>query len=96
MGVKVSAGTDYLGDQKLPYIHDELETLVKECDFTEYEALRSATIIAAETFKKQNDIGTIEEGKRANMLLLNSNPLEKISNTKDIHIIIKEGVVYKK
>lgn len=96
MGVKVSAGTDYLGDQKLPYIHDELETLVKECDFTEYEALRSATIIAAETFKKQNDIGTIEEGKRADMLLLNSNPLEKISNTKDIHIIIKEGVVYKK
>ncbi|PXY00985.1 hypothetical protein DF185_10010 [Marinifilum breve] len=96
MGVKVAAGTDYLGDQPLPYIHDELETFVKHCDFTPYEALRSATVIAAETFKKQNEIGTIEKGKIADLLLLNSNPLENISNTKDIHTVIKEGVIYKK
>ncbi|WP_282016564.1 amidohydrolase family protein [Marinifilum flexuosum] len=96
MGVKVSAGTDYLGDQPLPYIHDELETFVKHCDFTPYEALRSATVIAAETFKMRSEIGTIEKGKIADLLLLYSNPLENISNTKDIHTVIKEGVIYKK
>ncbi|WP_421918825.1 amidohydrolase family protein [Marinifilum sp.] len=95
MGVKVSAGTDYLGDQELPYLHNELEILVDSCAFTPFEALRSATIIAAETFKKQNEIGTIEKGKIADLLLLNSNPLENISNTKDIHTVIKEGVMYK-
>jgi imidazolonepropionase-like amidohydrolase len=95
MGVKVAAGTDYLGDQPLPYIHDELETFVKHCDFTPYEALRSATVIAAETFKMQDKIGTIEKGKIADLLLLNANPLEKITNTKEIHLIIKEGFIYK-
>ena len=96
MGVKVSAGTDYFGDSDLPYIHDELETLVKECDFSPFEALRSATIIAAETFKMEKSIGSIEEGKIADLLLLNSNPLEKISNTRDINLVIKNGIVYKK
>lgn len=96
MGVKVSAGTDYLGDQEFPYIHNELKTLVDSCGFTPYEVLRSATKIAAETFKRQNEIGSIKKGKVADLLLLNSNPLDNISNTKDIHAIIKEGVIYKK
>ncbi|WP_321281006.1 amidohydrolase family protein [Marinifilum fragile] len=96
MGVKVAAGTDYLGEQELPYIHNELESLVKDCGFTPFEALKSATKIAAETFNKQNEIGTIEKGKVADLLLLNTNPLENISNTKDIHTVIKEGVIYKK
>jgi imidazolonepropionase-like amidohydrolase len=96
MGVKVSAGTDYLGDQELPYIHNEMKTFVDSCDFTAYEALRAATMIAAETFKKQKELGSIEEGKTADLLLLNANPLQDISNTKDINLVIKNGVVYKK
>jgi imidazolonepropionase-like amidohydrolase len=80
----------------LPYIHDELETLVNKCDFSPFEALRSATLIAAETFKMESSIGSIEEGKVADLLLLNSNPLENISNTRDINLVIKNGIVYKK
>ena len=99
MGVKVAAGTDYFTDpdkKELPFIHEEMETLVNKCDFSPYEALRSATFIAAETFKMEKEIGSIEEGKIADLLLLNSNPLKNISNTRDINLVIKNGVVYKK
>ncbi len=95
MGVKIAAGTDYFGDQELPYIHNEMQTLVEQCDFTPYEALCSATIIAAETFKKHNEIGTIETGKIADLLILNANPLTNIINTTNIAFVIKEGRTYK-
>ena len=99
MGVKVAAGTDYFTDpdkKELPFVHDELETLVKNCGFTPYQAIRSATIIAAETFGRHNELGTIEQGKIADLVVLDANPLEEITNTKIISIVIKEGVVYKK
>lgn len=99
MGVKVAAGTDYFTDpdkKKLPFIHEEMQTLVEHCDFTPYEALRSATIIAAETFKKHAEIGTIETGKMADLLILDANPLTNIKNTTKIAFVIKEGVIYKK
>ncbi|MEX0934342.1 MAG: amidohydrolase family protein, partial [Candidatus Saccharimonadales bacterium] len=56
----------------------ELETLV-ECGLKPYQALEAATHNGAKFFDALDDIGTIEEGKIANMVLLSKNPLDDIS-----------------
>ena len=99
MGVKVCAGTDYYVDplkDSTPFIHKEMQVFVEKCGFTPVEALRSATIIAAETFKMQHKTGSIEKGKDADLLILNKNPLTDIKNTTNIHMVIKQGKIYNK
>lgn len=73
-------------------LHRELELFV-ESGFTEFEALRASTIIPADAMK-QKKIGRIIEGVIADLIILNSNPTEEISNTKDIKYIIKGGKLY--
>lgn len=95
LGGTVVAGTDTpAGVWSFPGmgLHRELELFV-EIGFTELEAIQSATIKAAESIKL-DDIGYIQEGKIADLLILNSNPLEDIRNTKDIHSVVKGGKVF--
>lgn len=95
MGGTVVAGTDtpalmftYPGMA----LHRELEIFV-EIGFTEIEALQAATVNAAKSINL-DDIGTIQEGKMADLVILNKNPLENIKHTKDIEFIVKGGKVY--
>ncbi len=92
-GVGVLAGTDF--GVLLVYpgfsLHDELEALVKEGGLTPFEALQSATKNPPHFFNLQNEIGTIETGKIADLVLLTANPLENISNTKKIDGVILDG-----
>jgi imidazolonepropionase-like amidohydrolase len=92
-GVGVLAGTDF--GILLVYpgfsLHDELEALVKEGGLTPFEALQSATKNPPHFFNLQNETGTIETGKIADLVLLTANPLENISNTKKIHSVILNG-----
>ncbi len=95
MGGTVVAGTDTpAGVWTFPgmALHRELELFV-EAGFSELEAIRAATCVAAEAMN-QSDIGHIEAGRAADLVILNSNPLENIQNTKDIDFIIKGGNVY--
>jgi len=71
-------------------IHDELELFVK-AGLTPYQALSASTRIPSEVMGKPQEWGTIEEGKRADMMLLNANPLEKISNTREIAGVMARG-----
>jgi predicted amidohydrolase len=73
-------------------LHRELELFV-EAGFSEMDALRSATCVAAKALNK-NNLGSIREGAIADLVVLNSNPVEDIRNTKAIHTIIKGGEVY--
>lgn len=73
-------------------LHREMELFV-ESGFTEYEAIRAATIISADSIN-QPRLGRIEEGALADLIILNSDPVLNISNTKDIESIIKGGKVY--
>jgi len=68
-------------------IHDELIHYV-DAGLSNYEALETATINPAIFLGIENSVGTIEIGKSANLVLLESNPLDNISSTKD-----KAGVV---
>src|SRR5690606_40384883 len=64
-------------------LHDELKFLV-EAGLTNEEALASATRLGAEWLEIGDKIGTIEIGKYADLILLDENPLENISNTRKI------------
>jgi imidazolonepropionase-like amidohydrolase len=94
-GVKLLAGTD-LG---IPYaypgssLHEELELMV-QAGLSPFQALQSATINPARFFKKENEMGSIQKGKRADLVLLNANPLQSIANTKNIHMVFFKGKVF--
>jgi imidazolonepropionase-like amidohydrolase len=58
---------------------------------SELEVLKASTVKAAEFLKREQDIGTIEVGKIADLILLEGNPLDNILNTKRINGVIIRG-----
>lgn len=75
-------------------LHRELEVLVEHAKMTPQEALKTATINPAVYFNLQDDLGTVEEGKIADLLLLDKNPLDDIKHTTSISAVIKDGYVH--
>jgi Tol biopolymer transport system component len=63
-------------------------------DMDPHKALRIATIQGAEALGLDGDIGTLEEGKLADLLILNRNPLENIRYTNTIDRVMKNGRLY--
>jgi len=94
--LSTDAGTGSMGIVPGFSIHDELEILV-ENGFTPYEAIAAGTVIASETVKRMNgrdDFGTIVPGKRADLILLQQNPLEDVANTRKISGVMAAGRWY--
>jgi len=75
-------------------LHRELETLVEKGRMTPKEALYSATVRPAQYFNMEDELGTVEKGKIADLILLDKNPLENIRNTTSIHAVFKNGTLY--
>ncbi|MGH7540666.1 MAG: amidohydrolase family protein [Gemmatimonadota bacterium] len=61
---------------------------------SEHDALRAATIMGAEAIGFGNDLGSVEAGKLADLVVLEQNPLEDIRNTKSIRYVMKNGRLY--
>jgi imidazolonepropionase-like amidohydrolase len=91
-GVGIMAGSDTPNPFVFPgfSLHEELELLVL-AGLTPMEALQSATINPARFLGYLDSHGTIEKGKAADLVLLNANPLDNISNTKKIDAVILGG-----
>ncbi|MEM0992023.1 MAG: amidohydrolase family protein [Bacteroidota bacterium] len=91
-GVGVLAGTDCPIFYLTPglSLHGELELLVA-AGLSNMEALASATLHPAQYFELEDEIGLVEAGMLSDLLILDANPLENISNTQQIHTIIKHG-----
>jgi len=89
-----AGGTIVLGSDQSsgPASHRELELMVS-AGIPALEAIRIGTLNAAAFLGKARELGSVEEGKLADLVLLNSNPLEDISNAQDIAMVIKGGVV---
>ncbi|HYN08943.1 MAG TPA: amidohydrolase family protein [Vicinamibacterales bacterium] len=80
-GVRLVAGTDALGAPLIVpgvSLHDEL-TLLTQCGLSPYEAIRTATTNAAALLRRDAEFGTVDVGKRADLLLLDRNPLQDLS-----------------
>ena len=91
-GLPIGAGTDTPIGFAIPgySLHAELQMLVR-AGLTPMEALRSATLEPAKFFDLSEEMGSIDVNKKADMLLLDKNPLIDISNTRTITHVISQG-----
>lgn len=94
-GIEIMAGTDTPIGLLTPgrSLHYELKVMV-DAGLTPMEALQSATLNPARYFEMEDELGTIDEGKWADLLILEANPLEDIQNTESINTVIRQGKVY--
>jgi imidazolonepropionase-like amidohydrolase len=76
-------------------LHRELELFVKT-GFSTKEALQAATINPASFLGLEHELGRVKEGYRADLLILDANPLDDIKNTQKSHALVKEGRLYSK
>ena len=91
-GVPVGAGTDTpIGFAAPGYsLHSELEMLVR-AGLSPMEALEAATVRPAEFFSLSVEMGTVEEGRLADLVLLSGNPLDDITNTRTVEGVVLKG-----
>jgi hypothetical protein len=91
-GVPVMTGTDSsaVGVVWGFSIHRELELFVK-AGLTPYQALAASTRVPSEVMGDAEEWGTVTVGKRADLVLLNANPLENIGNTREIAGVMVRG-----
>jgi hypothetical protein len=91
-GVPVGAGTDTPINLSVPgfSLHSELQMLVR-AGLSPMEALRAATILPAEFFGIERGMGTVAEGRLADLVLLTADPLEDIANTLTIQAVVTKG-----
>lgn len=92
-GVRIAFGTDTgvsaHGDNAREF------ALMVEAGFSPAEAIRAATVIAAEHLRMSDEIGTITPGKYADIIAVPANPLEDIRVLEQVDFVMKGGVVYR-
>ena len=95
-GIEFVLGTDS-GFFVLPgySLHEEMQ-LFELGGMDQLDIIKMTTLNAAKMMHAQDSLGSIEVGKIANMILLDKNPLESISNTLEINKVIKSGVIQKR
>ena len=90
-GVPIVAGTD----QAVPgfSLDREIELYV-QAGFTPMEAIQAATVVPARAMGMEKDSGTIEVGKRADVILVDGNPLDNISDIRKVSAVFAAGKMY--
>lgn len=91
-GVPIVAGTD----NPIPVfsLYKEIETYHELGNFTNLEAIQSATIVSARSMGLDKLTGSLEVGKQADIAILDKNPLEDISNIRSISAVVTNGKYY--
>ena len=96
--LSTDAGTGGMGIVPGFSIHDELQILI-ENGFSPYEAIAAGTVNASKVIQAMtgvNDFGTIEVGKRADLLLVEENPLDNVAGIKNLRGVMAAGRWYSK
>jgi len=91
-GVVLLSGSDIPNFELVPgaSLHHELEILI-EAGIPPLEVIKIATSNGAMALGVEEDVGTIEPGKQADMIILSDNPIDNISNTKKVEAVINNG-----
>ena len=95
-GVRLTTGTDWFEPRQeggLPNTHFELQILVDDVGLSPMQAILAATRNGAAALGLEDSTGTVEIGKRADLLVLEANPLDDIRNTMRIRMTIAGGSV---
>jgi imidazolonepropionase-like amidohydrolase len=93
-GVKISYGTDAGGYAWTENQAKELSYMVRY-GMTPMQALQSATSVAAALLGKQDELGTVEAGKLADVVAVAGDPLSDVSEMERVTFVMKGGVIYK-
>lgn len=93
-GINIALGTDSGAPGVVvgKAVHKELELMV-EAGLSPMETIMTGTKNAAENLGRGSQLGTIEKGKLADMIVVSGDPLKEITNTRDIKLVIKDGKV---
>ncbi|WP_296316628.1 amidohydrolase family protein [Winogradskyella sp. UBA3174] len=95
-GVLITTGTDAgnIGTLHASSYLAELRAMHKS-GMNNWQIVQASTINGAKIFNKENEFGTVGIGKKANLILLDANPIENIENLSEINTVINKGVVFK-
>jgi imidazolonepropionase-like amidohydrolase len=93
VGVRILAGTDIGVLNVVPgeSLHEELALLVRDAKLSSLDALRAATRDAAVFLGRDRETGTIAAGRRADLVLLDVNPLADITHVSRISAVVLRG-----
>jgi len=95
-GVRMAMGTDagtpgnHCGDNM-----QELEVMVEEAGFPPAEAIHAATLGAADMMGLASDLGSLEEGKIADVIATATDPLKNIAALRQVSFVMKGGRIHK-
>jgi imidazolonepropionase-like amidohydrolase len=95
-GVRIIAGTDGPGIGVLApgfALHREMELFVAS-GLSPLQVLRAATSTAAEALGKEDQLGTVEPGKFADLVIVNADPLASVQNLRQIYLVVQGGKTY--
>ncbi|WP_324680606.1 amidohydrolase family protein [Hymenobacter sp. GOD-10R] len=92
-GVLLAAGTD---DDQKQFVPKEVELLVKGAGLSAFDALTAATLNGAKALHLETTRGTVAVGKMADLVVLDKNPLQDISNLEAVYAVIKAGKFFQK
>ena len=97
-GLTIASATDFTGSPLLKMGANamELELLVKHCSFKPMDAIVAATRNGAKACELENQIGTVERGKLADIIIVNGDPvkdLKVLQDKKKIKMVMKEGKI---
>ena len=86
-GVKIACGSDL----DLPFGALLEVAMMVKCGMTAHQSITAATLTSAEVCLVDDQYGTLEPGKYADIVVLNSNPLEDVNNLRDLNMVFKKG-----
>jgi imidazolonepropionase-like amidohydrolase len=97
-GVQVSAGTDAVAPwtDRWPDLFHELDALATRAGMSPADVIHAATVVSARAAGQERDMGSIEAGKLANMVILARNPVDDLANLRSVVMTVKRGRIFKR
>jgi imidazolonepropionase-like amidohydrolase len=94
-GVPIAMGTDAgnPGTAHGPSVYREME-LMQQAGMSAAAVFASATIVAARAMGLEEEVGSVERGKRADLAVFDADPTRDITNARRVRFVVRNGIVY--